>query len=79
MIPTLRMAVGADLASHDFRRGLASYLIIRAQGIDDAAVTGILGHADIKTSRRLYAAEYREAEERNDLVLRQLAAAGIGQ
>jgi hypothetical protein len=44
-----------------------------------AAVTGILGHKNIEITRRLYAADWREAEERNALVLRQLADAGIGQ
>jgi integrase len=70
--------VGFDLVSHDFRRSLASYLIIAARA-DEGAVTGVLGHANIATTRRLYAADWREAEERNALVLRQLADAGIGQ
>ena len=67
-----------DLVSHDFRRSLASFLIIAARA-DEGAVTGVLGHANIATTRRLYAADWREAEERNALVLRQLAEAGIGQ
>lgn len=67
-----------DLTSHDFRRSLASYLIVAAHA-DAAAVTGILAHADIETTRRIYAADWREVEERNDLVLAQLAEAGIGQ
>jgi integrase len=67
-----------DLASHDFRRSLASYLIIAARA-DDGAVTGLMGHSDISVTRRLYAADWREAEERNEIVLRQLADAGIGQ
>jgi len=71
-------ALEIDLASHDFRRSLASYLIIAARA-DEGAVTGLLGHANIATTRRLYAADWREAEERNALVLRQLADAGIGQ
>jgi integrase len=68
----------SDLVSHDFRRSLASFLIIAARA-DEAAVTGVLGHRDIATTRRLYAADWREAEERNALVLRQLADAGFGQ
>jgi integrase len=67
-----------DLKSHDFRRSLASYLIIAAHA-DEGAVTGMLGHANIETTRRIYAADWRTAEERNALILRQLAAAGIGQ
>jgi integrase len=67
-----------DLVSHDFRRSLASYLIVAARA-DEAAVTGVLGHKNIEITRRLYAADWREAEERNELVLRQLASAGIGQ
>jgi hypothetical protein len=38
-----------------------------------------MGHSDISVTRRLYAADWREAEERNEIVLRQLADAGIGQ
>ena len=67
-----------DLASHDFRRSLASFLIIAARA-DDGAVTGLMGHSDISVTRRLYAADWREADERNEIVLRQLADAGIGQ
>jgi integrase len=67
-----------DLASHDFRRTLASYLIIAARA-DEGAVTGVMGHANMATTRRLYAADWREADERNEIVLRQLADAGIGQ
>jgi hypothetical protein len=36
-------------------------------------------HTNIETTRRIYAGDWREAEERNALVLRQLAGAGIGQ
>jgi hypothetical protein len=32
-----------------------------------------------ETTRRIYVGDWREAEERNALVLRQLAEAGIGQ
>jgi integrase len=67
-----------DLRSHDFRRSLASYLIVAARA-DDGAVTGVMGHADISITRRLYAEDWREADERNAIVLRQLADAGIGQ
>jgi integrase len=70
--------LGIDLASHDFRRSLASFLIIAARA-DDGAVTGLMGHSDISVTRRLYAADWREADERNEIVLRQLADAGIGQ
>jgi integrase len=70
--------LGVELVSHDFRRSLASFLIIAARA-DEGAVTGVMGHANIATTRRLYAADWREAEERNALVLRQLADAGIGQ
>jgi hypothetical protein len=37
------------------------------------------GHKNIAITRRLYAADWRDAEERNAIVLRQLAEAGIGQ
>jgi integrase len=70
--------VGIDLRSHDFRRSLASYLIVAARA-DDGAVTGVMGHADISITRRLYAEDWREADERNAIVLRQLADADIGQ
>ena len=76
--PRIADTLEIDLASHDFRRSLASYLIIAARA-DEGAVTGVLGHANIATTRRLYAADWREAEERNVLVLRQLADAGIRQ
>ena len=69
---------GVDLVSHDFRRSLASFLIVAARA-DEAAVTAVMGHANIETTRRIYAGDWREAEERNALVLRQLAEAGIGQ
>jgi integrase len=75
---TIGRELDLDLVSHDFRRSLASFLIVAARA-DEAAVTGMLGHASIETTRRIYAAEWREAEERNALVLRQLAEAGIGQ
>jgi hypothetical protein len=38
-----------------------------------------MGHADISIARRLYAVDWREADEPNGIVLRQLADAGIGQ
>jgi hypothetical protein len=38
-----------------------------------------MGHSDISITRRQYAADWREADERNAIVLRQLAEAGIGQ
>jgi integrase/recombinase XerD len=75
---TVADALGLDLVSHDFRRSLASFLIVAARA-DEAAVTGLMGHANIETTRRIYAGDSREAEERNALVLRQLAEAGIGQ
>jgi integrase len=75
---TIGDELGVDLVSHDFRRSLASFLIIAARS-DDGAVMGVMGHSDIATTRRLYAADWREAEERNALVLRGLADAGIGQ
>jgi integrase len=77
-LETIAEELGFDLVSHDFRRSLASYLIIAARA-DEGAVTGLLGHSNIETTRRIYAADWREAEERNALVLRQLADAGIGQ
>lgn len=70
--------VDLDLRSHDFRRSLASFLIVAARA-DEAAVTAVMGHANIETTRRIYAGDWRKAEERNALVLRQLAEAGIGQ
>lgn len=70
--------VGVDLVTHDFRRSLASFLIIAARA-DEAAVTAVMGHANIETTRRVYAGDWREAEQRNEVVLRQLADAGIGQ
>jgi integrase len=70
--------LGFDLVSHDFRRSLASFLIVSARA-DEAAVTAVMGHASIETTRRIYAGDWREAEERNAVVLRQLAEAGIGQ
>ena len=76
--PRARVELGVELVSHDFRRSLASYLIIAARA-DEGAVTGVMGHANIATTRRVYAADWREAEERNALVLRQLTEAGIGQ
>jgi hypothetical protein len=39
----------------------------------------VLGHANIELTRRLYAAGWRDAEEHNALLLRQLAEDGIGQ
>lgn len=70
--------LGVDLVSHDFRRSLASFLIIAARA-DDGAVTGVMGHSNIGVTRRLYADDWREAEERNSVLLQQLADAGIGQ
>jgi integrase len=75
---TVADALGLDLVSHDFRRSLASFLIVAARA-DEAAVTSVMGHANIETTRRIYAGDWREAEERNAIVLRQLAVAGIGQ
>jgi integrase len=71
-------AADVDLVSHDFRRSLASFLIVAARA-DEAAVTAVMGHANIETTRRIYAGDWREADEVNALVLRQLAEAGIGQ
>jgi integrase len=77
-LDTIEEELGVELVSHDFRRTLASFLIIAARA-DEGAVTGLMGHSNIATTRRVYAADWREAEERNTLVLRQLADAGIGQ
>jgi integrase len=70
--------MGVEIVSHDFRRSLASFLIIAARA-DDGAVTGVMGHSNIAVTRRLYADDWRDAEERNSVVLRLLAEAGIGQ
>lgn len=67
-----------DLVSHDFCRSLASFLIVAARA-DEAAVTTVMGQGNIETTRRINASDWREAEERNAIVLRQLAEAGIGQ
>lgn len=75
---TVADALALDLVSHDFRRSLASFLIVAARA-DEAAVTAVMGHSNIETTRRIYAGDWREAEERNEIVLRQLADAGIGQ
>jgi integrase len=75
-LDTVGADLGVDLVSHDFRRSLASFLIVAARA-DEAAVTAVTGHASIETTRRVYAGDWREAEERNAVVLRQLAAAGI--
>lgn len=77
-IKTIEAELGIDLVSHDFRRSLASFLIVAARA-DEAAVTAVMGHSNIETTRRIYAGDWREAEERNALVLRQLIGAGIGQ
>ena len=61
--------------AHDFRRSIASFLIIAARA-DEGAVTGVMGHANCTTTRRQYAADWREVEERNEIVLRELAEAG---
>ena len=57
--------LGLELRSHHFRRSLASFLIVAARA-DEAAVTAVMGHANIETTRRTYAGEWREAEERNE-------------
>jgi integrase len=75
---TIADELGIDLCSHDFRRSVASYLIVAARA-DEDAVTAVMGHANIETTRRIYAGDWREAEERNELLLRQLAEAEIGQ
>jgi integrase len=77
-LETIGDELGIDLVSHDFRRSLASFLIVAARA-DEAAVTAVMGHSNIETTRRIYVGDWREAEERNALVLRQLADAGIGQ
>jgi integrase len=77
-LETIGTVLDIDLVSHDFRRSLASFLIVAARA-DEAAVTAVMGHANIETTRRIYGGDWREAEERNALVLRQLAEAGIGQ
>jgi integrase len=77
-LKTVAKELGIDLTTHDFRRLLASFLIVAARA-DEAAVTDVMGHANIETTRRIYAADWREADERNAIVLRQLAEAGIGQ
>jgi hypothetical protein len=53
-------------------------LIIAARA-DDGAVTGLMDHSKIAVTRRLYAEDWRQADEGNEIVLRQLADAGIGQ
>jgi ribosomal protein S20 len=47
-LKTVGKELGIDLASHDFRRSLASFLIVAAR-VDEAAVTGVMG---TRTSRR---------------------------
>jgi len=70
--------LGIDLEPRDFRRSYSSFLILAARA-DEATVTAVMGHANIETTRRIYAGDWREAEERNEVLLRQLAEAGIGQ
>jgi integrase len=77
-LETIENELNVDLVSHDFRRSLASFMIVVARA-DDAAVTAIMGHANIETTRRIYAGDWRKAEERNAIVLRQFADAEIGQ
>lgn len=77
-LTTIEDELDVDLVSHDFRRSLASFPIISGRS-DEGAVTGLMGHSNIATTRRIYAADWREAEERNELVLRGLADVGIGQ
>jgi integrase len=62
-LSTIETQLGVEPASHDFRRSVASYPIIAARA-DEGAVTGVMGHANIATTRRLYAADLREAEQR---------------
>jgi integrase len=51
--------LGLDLVSHDFRRSLASFLIVAARA-DEAAVTAVMGHANIETTRRIDAGDWRD-------------------
>jgi integrase len=44
--------VGIDVRYRDFRRSLASFLIV-ADRADEAAVTALLGHANNETTRRI--------------------------
>jgi hypothetical protein len=67
-----------DLLAHDFRRSIASFRVIAGPRRRGRRYLGY-GHANIATMRRQYAAYWREAEERTDIVLRKLADAGIGQ
>ena len=46
--------------------GLSWIIAARA---DEGAVTGVMGHANMATTRRLYAADWCEADERNEIVL----------
>lgn len=59
---TIEQEIGVDLVSHNFRRTLASFLIIAARA-DKGAATDALGRSNIATTRRLYAGDWREVEE----------------
>ena len=76
VLPTLRLRralekvgeeIGIGLTSHDFRRSLASYLIVAARA-DEAAVTAFMGHANIETTRRTYAGGWRLSESRRQVL-----------
>jgi integrase len=49
--------LGLDLVQHDFRRKVASFLIVAARA-DEAAITRVMGHANIETTRRIYAGDW---------------------
>jgi integrase len=70
-LETISDELGIDLVSHDFRRSLASFLIVAARA-DEAAVTAVMGHAPLRyrpglTSRRsLVRARHRPPSESPD-------------
>jgi hypothetical protein len=57
---------------------VASFLIVTAPA-DEGRVTGLWPITNLETTRRNYAGDWREADERNAILLRQLSEAGIGQ
>jgi hypothetical protein len=71
--PMRKRELVEELLPYVRSQSLASLLVVAARA-DEAAVTAVMGHANIETTLRIYAGDRREAYGRTALVRRETLA-----
>lgn len=73
----ITVAPDERLSAHAFRHTYTSHLIVGLE-LDAATTSKLAGHADPGVTMRVYAADFRQASERNAAVLVRAAERGFG-